>query len=223
MQARGSSLNLKRQAGPHAHSIQVTTDNRLALVADLGIDRLLVYDFDERTGALSADSLKSRVLEPGSGPRHVAIAPSGRFVYVVNELTSSVKVFAYDPTQKSLAEIQTLSTLSADVAGTNTAAEIIVDPQGRFLYVSNRGDDSIVVFRIGSCDGKLTPVQRMPSGGKSPRNIALDPSDRWLLSANQRSDRINVFRVDSSDGRLTATSRSVEVTSPVCITFVSHR
>jgi 6-phosphogluconolactonase len=216
-------VNLKRQAGPHAHSIQVTTDNRLALVADLGIDRLLVYDFDERTGTLTADSLKFRRLQPGSGPRHVAIAPSGKFVYVVNELTSSVTGFAYSSAQKSLAETQTLSTLPADFAGTNTTAEIIVDSQGKFLYVSNRGDDSIVVFSIGADGGKLTPVQRMPCGGKSPRNIALDPSGRWLFSANQRSDRVNVFRVDRTDGRLTATSRSVGVTSPVCVTFISQR
>jgi len=219
VQAHGSSVNPRRQAGPHAHSIQVTPDNRLAIVADLGIDKLLVYDFDGHTGALKADSLKFRTMDAGAGPRHVAFTPSGKFVYVANEMSSSVTAFAYVKAEGRLEKTQVLTTLPGGFAGTNTAAEIIVDSQGRFLYVSNRGDDSIVVFSIDPGNGDLTTVQRIPCGGKVPRNIALDPTGRWLFSANQRSDEITLFRVGPDDGRLTATSRSVHVVSPVCVTF----
>jgi 6-phosphogluconolactonase len=220
MQAYGSSVNPKRQAGPHAHCVRVTTDNRLAIVADLGIDKLLVYGFNDRTGVLTADSSKSASLDPGAGPRHVAMAPSGRFVYVVNELASSVTVFACDTRQGTLKRRQTVSTLPAGFTGTNTTAEIVVDRQGRFLYVSNRGDDAIVVFGIDGREGTLTRMQRMPCGGKSPRHIELDPTGRWLFSANQRSNVISVFQVGTRDGKLAPTSRSVPLTSPVCVTFV---
>ena len=220
MQAHGSSVNVKRQASPHAHAIQVTPDSRLAIVADLGIDKLLVYDFDSHTGALFLDSTKVRALQPGSGPRHIAMTPSGNYLYVVNELTSSVTLFAYEATHGSLEMKQTLSTLPDGFTGTNTAAEIVVDAKGRFLYISNRGDDSIVVFSIDSANGRLKPVQRIPSGGKTPRNIALDLTGRWLFSANQNSDLIALFRVNADNGRLTATRESITVTSPVCVTFV---
>jgi 6-phosphogluconolactonase len=219
MQSRGSGPDPKRQAGPHAHSIQVTTDNRLALVADLGADRLLVYDFDERTGMLTADSLKTRAAAPGAGPRHIAVAPSGRFVYVVNEMTSSVTTFAYDAARGTLKERQTVPTLRADFTGANTAAGIILDSRGRSLYVSNRGDDSIVLFAVDEKSGEPRFVERVPCGGKAPRHIALDPTGTWLFSANQRSDRITLFRVDPENGRLTAASQTIGVVSPVCVTF----
>ncbi len=220
MQAYGSSVNPKRQAGPHAHCVRVTTDNRLAIVADLGIDKLLVYDFNDRTGSLTADSSKSASMDPGEGPRHIAMGPSGRFVYVVNELTSSVTVFALDARHGAMKRRQTVSTLPAGFTGTNTTAEILVDRQGRFLYVSNRGDDVIVVFGIDGREGTLTRMQRVPCGGKSPRHIELDPTGRWLFSANQRSNVLSLFQVGPGDGKLTPTSRSVTLTSPVCVTFV---
>ncbi len=220
MQAYGSSVNPKRQAGPHAHCVRVTTDNRLAIVADLGIDKLLVYDFNDRTGSLTADSSKSASLDPGAGPRHVVMGPSGRFVYVVNELASSVTVFAYDAREGTLKRKQTITTLPAGFTGPNTTAEIVVDQQGRFLYVSNRGDDAIVVFGIDGREGTLTRMQHMPCGGKSPRHIELDPTGRWLFSANQRSNTVSLFQVGAADGKLTPTSRSVTLTSPVCVTFV---
>jgi len=219
MQSRGSGPDPKRQAGPHAHAIQVTADNRLALVADLGADRLLVYDFDDRTGVLTADSLKSRAAAPGAGPRHIAVAPSGGFLYVVNELASTVTAFACDTRRGTLEERQTVSTLQADFAGTNTAAGIILDPRGRRLYVSNRGDDSIVLFAVDAKSGELKFVERVPSGGKAPRHIMLDPSGTWLFSANQRSDLITLFRVDPEHGRLTAVPQTIGVVSPVCVTF----
>lgn len=219
----GSSVNPERQAGPHAHSIQVTGDNRFVLVADLGLDQLLVYRFDANTGALTPGSPRFATVDPGSGPRHVAFAPSGKFVYVVNEMASTVTVFAYDAGAGTLHRRETVSTLPKSFAGTNKAAEIAVDAQGRFLYVSNRGDDSIVVFRIHRDDGSLTPLQRLPSGGKTPRHFAIDPTGAWLFAANQDSNDIRLFQIDQRSGRLTPTAHSLNVVSPVCIRIVRRQ
>jgi 6-phosphogluconolactonase len=222
IQAYGSSVNASRQEAPHAHAIQVTPDNRRAIVADLGTDKLFAYDFDSRAGTLSLDSAKVRAVQSGSGPRHFVITPSGKYLYVVNELTSSVTLFAYDAARGSLEMRQTLSTLPDGFAASNTTAEIVMDAKGRFLYVSNRGDDSIVVFSIDAANGTLKLVQRIPSGGKTPRNIAFDRTGRWLFSANQKSNVMTLFRVNADDGRLTATSQSITVVSPVCVTLVSR-
>lgn len=219
----GSSVNPERQAGPHAHSIQVTPDNRYALVADLGLDKLLMYRFDSKTGSLTPGTPDSVLVHPGSGPRHVAFAPSGRVMYLMNEMASTVTVYAYDPGPGTLREMQTISALPADFKGTNTAAEIEVDARGRFLYASNRGDDSIAVFAIKPDSGSLELVERAPSGGRNPRHFAIDPTGKWLFVANQDSNRIRLFQVDSQSGRLTATPRSLKVVAPVCVTFVPAR
>ena len=217
VQDMGSSVNPERQAGPHAHSIQVTNDNRFAMVADLGIDKLMMYKFDGNTGSLASGSTKFYKFDPGSGPRHLAVAPSGRFVYVVNELASTVTVFAYDAGFGTLRRKQTLSTVPEKFAGKNTAAEISADTKGRFLYVSNRGDDSIVVFSISPDNGSLMFVERVPSGGKTPRHFAIDPTGKWLFAANQDSDNVQFFQVDASSGRLTPATRPFKVVSPVCV------
>ncbi len=217
----GSSVNPERQAGPHAHFIQATNDNRFAMVADLGLDQLLVHRFDVATGSLTPGSPPFVRMDPGAGPRHVAFAPSGKFVYVVNELASTVTVFAYDPGPGVLRSVQTIPTLPGNFAGTNTAAEIEVDAKGRFLYVSNRGDDSIAVFGIDPEDGSLTSLEWVPSGGRTPRHFAIDPTGRWLFAANQGSNTINLLRIDPKSGRLTPTDRSLTVVSPVCVRFVS--
>ena len=216
----GSSLNPERQAGPHAHCIQTANDNRFAVVADLGLDQLLVHRFDAETGSLTPGSPAFVRMDPGAGPRHVAFAPSGSFVYVVNELASSVTVFAYDPGPGVLRSVQTIPTLPVGFAGTNTAAGIALDGKGRFLYVSNRGDDSIAVFGIAPDDGRLTSSAWVPSGGRTPRHIAIDPTGRWLFAANQGSNTINLLRIDPKSGRLTPTDRSLTVVSPVCVRFV---
>jgi 6-phosphogluconolactonase len=221
VQNAGSSVNPERQAGPHAHFIQVTNDNRLAIVADLGLDQLLVHRFDAATGSLTSGSPAFVTVDPGAGPRHVAFAPSGRFVYVVNELASTVTVFTYQPDPGTLHPIQTVPTLPADFGGANTAAEIAVDAKGRFLYVSNRGDDSIAVFRIDPDDGILTSPEWLASGGRSPRSFAIDPTGRWLFAANQNSNNLTLFRIDQESGRLTPTDRSLTVVSPVCVHIVS--
>lgn len=220
VQNSGSSVNPQRQAGPHTHSIQVTADNRLVIVADLGLDKLLLYRFDDKTGFLTPGRPEYVKLEPGAGPRHVALAPAANFVYTVNELASTITVFAYDAGAGTLHQRETVSTLPKTFTGESTAAEAAVDAGGKFLYASNRGADSIAVFSIHTENGSLTPVEWVPSGGKSPRHFAIDPTGQWLFVANQKSDEITLFKIDPNSGRLTPTSQSLKVVSPVCVCIV---
>src|SRR5271157_5702907 len=220
VQHAGSSVNKERQAGPHAHAIQTSNDNQFVLTADLGLDELLVYRFNPKSGSLEPNDPAFVKVSPGSGPRHFTIAPSGKFVYLVNELSSTITVFAYTPGSGKLQEQQTISTLPAEFKGENTTAEIEVDAAGKFLYASNRGDDSIAVFAIDPNSGKLTFVERVPTGGKTPRHFALDPTGKWLLAANQDSNSVTIFRVDPSNGHLTPTSHTLQVATPVCVVFV---
>ena len=221
VQHRGSSVNLERQASPHAHSIDLDAANRFALVDDLGLDKVLVYRFDPARGALEPHEPPSVSLAPGAGPRHLAFHPDGRHVYVINELASTVTVFRYEPERGALREEQTVSTLPAGVTPRPeySTAEIQVHPSGRFLYGSNRGHDSIAVFAVDRTTGGLTPIEHVPTGGKKPRHFALDPTGAYLLAANQDSDSVVVFRVSETSGRLAPTGQKLRVGSPVCVTF----
>jgi len=222
VQHTGSSVNRKRQEAPHAHYIEASPDNRFVLVADLGTDKLYVYRFDAQHGTLSPATPAFAQVMPGAGPRHFAFAPSGKFVYLANELTGTVTVFAYDAQSAKLASKQTISALPKDFHGENTEAEIAVDVSSKFLYVSNRGDQTndITGFSISPTDGTLTFVERISSGGKNPRSFALDRSGEWLFAANQDSDNIQLFRVDPSSGRLTAASQITGISRPVCIVLI---
>ena len=220
VQHAGSSANPERQEGPHAHAIQAANDNRFILVADLGLDKLLIYRFDGKAGSLTPGRPEYVKSEPGSGPRHLAFAPSGRFVYAVNELSSTVSVYAYGPGSGTLDWRRTVPTLPKDFRGKNTAAEIAVDAKGRYLYASNRGDDSLAVFGVDPESGELTPVERVSSGGRTPRQFAIDPTGRWLFVANQDSHSLNMFGIDPASGRLAATGRSWKIVSPVCVLIV---
>ncbi len=219
----GSSVNKDRQASPHAHEILASNDNRFVLVADLGTDELMVYRFYTAAGTLAPNKPAFTKLAPGSGPRHIAMSPSGKFVYVVNELANNVAVFSFNTSTGQMHNLQTISTLPQGFKGENTTAEIQVDAAGKTLYVSNRGDDSIAVFAIDGHDGKLSLVERVPTGGKEPRHFTLDPTGKWLFAANQNSDTINVFSVDGSSGRLTATSHTIQVPAPVCVLPVAFK
>jgi len=222
IQHAGSSVNPKRQQGPHAHSVNISPDNRFAVVADLGLDQVLVYRFDASKGSLEANQPPYAKVAPGSGPRHFAFHPSGRYAYVINELASTVTAFRWDARQGALTEIQTISTLPAEFKGENYTAEVVVHPNGRFLYGSNRGHDSIAVFAIDK-QGKLALVEVAPSGGQMPRNFALAPGGQWLLAANQRSNNVVVFRVDASTGRLKPSGTEIKVGAPVCVRFLPAR
>lgn len=220
VQNSGSSVNPERQTGPHAHFIDLTRDNRLAITADLGLDKLLLHRFDADTGSLTPANPGFVTAEPGSGPRHVAFGPSGGFVYVLNELSSTTTVYSYNPDLETLDILQTISTLPEAYDGANTGAEIEIDAAGRTLYVSNRGHDSIAVFSIDSDYGRLESLGWVPSGGAMPRNFVIDPTGQWLLTANQASNSINLLRIDPDSGLLTPTDRSMRLSSPVCLRFV---
>ncbi len=219
VQHKGSSVNKERQEGPHAHAAVFSPDNRFVIVADLGLDQLLVYSFNAAAGTLASDPQIVRAV-PGAGPRHLVFDAAGRHLYVVNEMQSTVVTYAYDAANGMFSELQIVSALPKGFARASEAAEIEIHSSGKFLFASNRGDDSIAVFAVNAKDGTLTPLEFVSTGGKTPRNFELDPTGAWLLVANQDSDDIVVFRVDPSTGHLTRSGPELHVPSPVCVRFV---
>jgi 6-phosphogluconolactonase len=220
MQHTGSSVNPQRQTHAYAHSIIVDPSNRFALVADLGLDKVFVYRFNAQNGSLTPDDPPFVNIKPGSGPRHVKFHPNGRWVYVISEIASTVTAFNWDSANGTLAEFQSVSALPADFKGTSTCAEIMVHPNGKFLYASNRGDDSLAVFAINPTTGELTPVEHVPSGGKTPRNFAFDPTGKWIICSNHDSNNAFVFRVDENTGKLKQIGGPVSVPYPFCERFL---
>jgi len=220
VQHKGSGPDRERQEGPHAHWIGVTPDNRFAVAADLGTDRVLIYRLDHSNGSLAAHNPAFVTLEPGSGPRHVDFHPNGRFLYVLDELKTTVAVFSYDSQRGALKPLQSLMTVPQGFSATNHPAEIRVHPNGKFLFASNRGHDSIAVFSIDPKKGTLRPVGYFATQGKNPRNFEIDPSGSRLFVANQDSGDIVVFAVDLSSGKLTPTGQVLRVDSPVCLKFI---
>lgn len=221
IQHTGHGTNPERQEGPHAHSINLSPDNRFAVAADLGLDELIVYRFDATKGSLAAHDPPFAKVNSGAGPRHFDFHPRAKFAYAINEMGSTITAFAYDAAAGALKELQTVSTLPKDYSGSNDDADIHVNPSGKFLYGSNRGHDSIAVFAIDPDKGTLTLVEHASTQGKTPRNFGIDPSGNYLFAANQDSDNIVVFRIDSKTGRLTPTGQTIEVPSPVCVKFVA--
>ena len=210
-----------RQEHAHAHCIIAHSSNRFALAADLGADRVLVYRLDVGEGSLTHIERSDAIMPPGTGPRHLAFHPTLPFCYVVGELNSTVSALRYNQNSGGLTISQTLPTLPAGIAGENFPADVHVAPDGRTLYVSNRGHNSIAVFRIAPTTGVLSHEQTVSTGGNWPRNFTLDPSGHWLLVANQKSGSITVFRRDTSTGRLTPTANKLEVAAPVCLRFAT--
>lgn len=223
VQHKGSSVNAQRQSSPHAHSANLSPDNRFVLMADLGLDQVLAYRLDRTTGmASTADSVTK--IEPGSGPRHMVFHPKGKFAYVCNEITATVTALAYDPAKGGMKELQTISMLPKDFTGGKGAAEIAVHPSGKFLYASNRGAaDSIAVFSIDAAKGTLTAIDYVPTQGKTPRNFAIDPTGAYLLAANQESANVVIFRIDQKTGKLTPSGDKLDVPFPVCVVFVAAK
>lgn len=215
--------NRTRQEKPHAHSVTLSPDNRFAWVADLAMDRVFSYRLDATTSTLSPNDPPSMAVPPGAGPRHSKFSADGRFFYVLNEIDGTVTVCAYDASNGRGQPVQNISTLPADFKITNDdrAAEIRIHPNGRFLYASNRGHDSIAVFAINPRDGQLTTIEFAPCGGKAPRNFALSPNGAWLVCAHQDSDSLCSFAVDSATGRLTRVPGRISIPMPVCVLFVN--
>jgi 6-phosphogluconolactonase len=220
IQHTGSSINTRRQTGPHAHSINVSPDNRFAFVADLGIDKVMIYKLDIKKGTILKNAPPFAKLKPGAGPRHFAFHPNGRFAYVINELDCTVTAFAYEPSSGALSDIQTIPTLPKDFSGSNTCAEVRVHPSGKFLYGSNRGHDSIAVYQTDVGNGILTFVEHEKAEIKTPRNFNIDPTGRFCLVANQGNDSVVVFRINQRTGALKPTGNKISIGRPVCVRFL---
>lgn len=219
VQHEGSGPNARRQSRPHAHSIHADPAGRFALAVDLGADKIFIYRLGDSRPLVPGDP-PAVSLAPGSGPRHLAFHPNGRFVYVNGELNSTVIAFRYDSARGRLREIETRTTLPPGHAGDNYTAEVQVHPSGKFLYVSNRGHDSLAIFAVDDATGRLRPVGHEPTRGSFPRNFCIDPTGKWLLVANQKSDSIVVFRIDPETGKLRPTGVQAEAPTPVCIRYM---
>ncbi|QDT97082.1 lactonase family protein [Gimesia aquarii] len=221
VQHTGSSVNTARQTAPHAHSINLDQQNRHAVVADLGIDQLLVYRFNASDGSLKPNSPPGIAMKPGAGPRHFTFHPNGKWGYVINELNLTITAMDYDAKQGSFQEIQTISTVpeGTNLKG-NSTAEVQVHPSGKFLYGSNRGPNTLAIYKINQQTGKLTSIGFEPTGGTIPRNFKIDPTGNYLLVANQNTNNVVVFKIDLETGLLKRTNQEINVPKPVCIKFL---
>ena len=215
----GRSVHPTRQTSSHPHSTTFSPDSRFVVACDLGLDRIYTYRLDPVRATLSPAEPPFLSTAPGAGPRHFAFGRSGAHGYAINELANTIVSHAYDRESGSLTPIQTVSTLPAGFAGESIAAEIRLHPNGRFLYASNRGHDSIAVFSVDPEAGTLSGVEVTPAGGRAPRNFALSPDGRWLVCAHQDSDSLCVFMVDGATGRLARVGGTVTVPMPVCVQF----
>jgi 6-phosphogluconolactonase len=201
------------------HSANVSPDNRFALVCDLGLDKIFTYRLDPAAAQLEASVPPFAVTAPGSGPRHLIYAGGGKRAYVINEIDSTIVAYDYNPADGTLSPKQTVSTLPAGFSGQTKTAEIALHPNGKFLYGSNRGHDSIAIFSVAPATGALAPIDITPSGGVFPRSFALSADGAWLVCANQDSNNLCTFRVDAATGRIEPTGASVAVPAPVCVLF----
>jgi 6-phosphogluconolactonase len=209
----------EQQKSAHAHCIKLDRANRFAVAADLGSDKVMIYRFNPLSGKLEPGQQPSATLHPGAGPRHLTFHPNGKFLFVINELDSSLTTFKYDPAKGTLTAFETVSTLPRDFTGTSYCADIHVSKSGRFLYGSNRGHNSIVVFAIDPRTARLSLVEHVSTEGKWPRNFVIDPGGRFLLVANQHTNNVVVFHINAKTGRLTPTGTGAEIPIPVCLQF----
>lgn len=221
-QHEGSSVDPRRQSGPHAHSVNFSPDNRFAFACDLGLDKVLIYKIDPTTSKMTPNDPAFAKTPAGGGPRHLAFHPSGKFVFVNNEMGMTETVFAYDAENGALTEVETVSTLpEADRGKTGfSTAETLAHANGKFVYVSNRTHDTIAVFTCDPAIGKLTLIQNVSVEGKIPRNICLDPTGKWLIAAHQDSGTAALFKVDQDSGKLTFTGTKVNVPGSICVRFL---
>lgn len=221
VQYSGSGPNKERQEKPHAHSIVVSPDSRYVYASDLGTDKVYTYAIDEATQKVKPAQTPYTAVAPGSGPRHLTFHPNGRYAYLVEELVSSVAVFAYDKETGALRLLEDkVKALPADFTGNNTSADIHIDPAGKFLYLSNRGHNSLAIFSIAN-DGRIKLTGHEPTGGKTPRNFLVDKRGEFVLVANQDSDNITMFKRDAKTGKLTPTGSPIQVPAPVCLVLTT--
>jgi 6-phosphogluconolactonase len=224
VQHTGSGPNRDRQQGPHAHCVLFSPDNRFLLVADLGLDRVMVYRFDPANGSVAANDPPFGSVPPGAGARHILFHPNGRYLYTVDEMQSAVTTFAWDAAHGALTAIQTMSSLPADFHGFSTGAELAIGSAGTRLYASNRGNDTIALFAIDPQRFTLSAMEYAPVLGKTPRHFALDPTGKYLLAEGQDSGTIAVFKINPNSGQMSpAPHLMVDISKPVCIVFVPAR
>lgn len=215
----GHGPNPQRQEKPHVHSVTVSPDNRHVIVCDLGLDRIFTYALELREAAVTTPPVAVAEAQPCSGPRHFKFSADGKRGYALTEMGATIEVYDYDASRGALTRKQIISTLPSDFQA-KWGAEIRLHPNGRFLYASNRGHDSLAVFAIDGTDGTLGLVEIVSSGGKVPRNFELSPDGQWLVCAHQESGGVHVFRVDEASGRLTKTPQVTEIAMAVCVAFL---
>jgi 6-phosphogluconolactonase len=218
--AEGHGPNAERQEGPHAHEVVVSRDNRLAYVPDLGLDQIRLYRINASNATLTANQPPFVKQDPGMGPRHIAFSHDEQFAYVINELKSEVSVFRHDKTNGSMTKIQDVSSLPAGYTGENGPAEILLDAKGKFVYATNRGNDSVAVFAVDAPTGTLRQIQVISSEGKMPRGLEFDPSGRYLFAGNQQTNNFVIFEVDPTSGQLRSTGQVINTPAPVAFWFV---
>lgn len=207
-------------AGANAHQIDTDATNKFVVVPCLGDDKVAQYTFDANSGTLTANAVPQLDTADGAGPRHITFAPGGTHAYLINELNSTLSALAWNPATGRLTELQTVTTRAVGATGTNTTAEVLVHPNGKFVYGSNRGDNNIVVFAIDAATGMVTPVEHESTQGMTPRNFAIDPSGRFLYAANQNSSSVVPFAIDATTGRLTPTASPITVPTPQFVGIV---
>lgn len=221
-QHEGSSVNEKRQKGPHAHSSNPGPNDKFAFVADLGLDKVMIYKLDPSTAKMEKHG--AGIVPPGSGPRHFAFHPNGKWAYTNGEMLMTVTGFNFDPDKGTLTPFQTIGTVpeGIDFTGLSTA-EVQVHKSGKFLYVSNRGHDTIAVYTIDPKNGELTFVERENIQGETPRNFGIDNTGKFLLAAGQKSHTIAVFKINQKTGELDFTGNKIKVPTPICVKFLDKK
>jgi 6-phosphogluconolactonase len=222
VQHTGSSINEKRQTAPHAHSAYFGPLQKFVYAVDLGIDKVNIYKYDAENGMLFENEPAFFKAEPGSGPRHMVFHPNGKFAYLISELNNKITALRVDPMNGSLTKIEEYSALPKDFEKTSYCADIHIHPNGKFLYGSNRGDNSIVIFEIDEESGKLNLVGHESTQGDWPRNFTIDPSDNFILAANQKSNDVKIFKINSTTGKLIFTNQTIRVPSPACVKFLNE-
>ena len=220
IQHTGRGGTPQRPSSPRAHGIYPDVSGKYALVPDLGLDKVFIYSLDSTKGTLAQDNVPFGAVPAGHGPRQLAFSRDNRFVYCINELGNSVTVFGWSPETPALTALQTLSTLPSDFTNRSTAAQIVLHPNGKFLYASNRGHDSIAIFAVDAKTGLLTAQGHVPTGGKVPRNINIDPTGHWLLAGHQNTALVATFKVDGETGQLTPLDQKIEIAAAICVIFV---
>jgi 6-phosphogluconolactonase len=220
IQHKGKSIHPDRQTGPHAHCVTMDLANRFAFVCDLGVDKVFSYRFDAASGRLAPNDPPAQSTRSGSGPRHMVFRPDGKFAYVINELNSTVTTYLYESPAGKLNEVQTVSSLPEYYDGPNTAAEVDIHPTGRYLYVSNRGNNTVILFNVDAEKGTLTYVEEQGTGGNTPRHFGIQPSAEHLVIANQDTDQLLASRIDAGNGRLKPSGLFAVCPSPACAKFL---